>query len=247
MFVKSSDGSILELLQFNEPHRSWFLDNTVCSNGKIYLTSRFDPLYVFVQFLEVHCRTKAQPLDQIMEGSADIFIEALKPQQMKMIADQKGPEDLKAFIYNEEKTLKWLKKKFALIKESLREQKIISAGASSMNFVKSSLDTGTVDEDSLTEAALGVISEYISLDLIDKLDAFYGVSEKSKESISQKRKSETGVKEGDKKRIKIEEQENLLDSPPIANKPPVKASTKTKAFEKAAKGSKSISSFFAKK
>lgn len=247
MFLKSSDGSILELLQFNEPHRSWFLDNTVCSNGKIYLTSRIDPLYVFVQFLEVHCRTKAQPLDQIMEGSADIFIGALKPQQMKMIADQKGPEDLKAFIYNEEKTLKWLKKKFTLIKESLRDQKIISSGASSMNFVKSSLDTETVDEDSLTEAALGILSEYISLDLIDKLDSFYGVSEKSKEPISQKRKSEAG-KEGDKKRIKIEEQENLLDeSPPTANKPPVKASTKTKAFEKAAKGSKSISSFFTKK
>lgn len=248
MFVKSHDGAIYELFQFNESSRSWFLNSTVCSNGKIYLTTQIDPLFIFIQYLQEHCETRAQPLDQIMEGSAGMFIEILKLPQMKMIADQKGPDDLKAFKFNEEKTMKWLKKKFTLIQNSLRDQHIISSGATSMNFVKSSADEEIVDEDAISEAALGIISEYISLDLIDKLDQFYGISEKSKEPIAQKRKSEAAEKEGDRKRIKMEEQENLPDaSPTNALKAPPKITTKTKAFEKAAKGSKSISSFFAKK
>lgn len=248
MFVKSQDNSIYELTQFNEKHRSWFLDDTVCSNGKIYLTTRVDPLFIFLQYLEQHCKTRAQPLDQIMEGAAGIFMDVLKLQQMKMIADQKGSDDLKAFMYNEEKTLKWLKKKFAAIKESLRDQNIISTGATSMNFVKSSADIEAIDEDSLAEAALGIVSEYISLDLIDKLDEFYGISLKSKEPIAQKRKSEVGGKDGDRKRIKMEERENLPDTSPVnVPKAQPKITAKTKAMEKAAKGSKSINSFFTKK
>lgn len=248
MFVKSHDGTaVYELLQFNEKHRSWFLDETVCSNGKIYATSRVDPLFVFIQFLEKHCTTKAQPLDQIMEGPAEIFMNVLKLQQMKMIADQKGPDDLKAFKYNEEKTFKWLKMKFTAIKNSLREQNIISAGAKSMNYVKSSTSNDVIDEDAIAESALGIISEYISLELIEKLDSFYGISEKSMEP-SQKRKSELNGNENDRKRIKIEEQENHPDkSPTNLAKAPPKVTTKAKAMKKAAKGSKSISSFFAKK
>jgi ribonuclease H2 subunit B len=192
---------------------------------------------------------KAQPLDQIMKGAAEMFVGVLKMDQMKMVSDQKGPDDLKAFVYNEEKTLKWLKKKFEAIKKSLADQRIVTSGATSLNYVKSSTESETTDEDAVAEAALGIISEYISLDLIEKLDNFYGISEKSKEPIVNKRKSEANGKEGDKKRIKIEEQENLPEeSPPNAPKPqPPKATTKTKALEKAAKGSKSISSFFTKK
>lgn len=246
MFVKSGDGSICELHKFNEKHRSWFLDDTVCSNGKIYLTTKIDPLFIFLQYLEEHSKTRAQPLEQLLEGSAEIFSSVLKTDQMKLVADQKGSDELKAFMYNEEKTLKWLKKKFKLIEDSLRQQNIISSGASSMNYVKSSTDTEAVDEDALAEAALGIISEYISLDLIEKLDNIYGISQKSKDPIGLKRKSEIGGAEGDRKRVKMEEQENLL-SPTNILKKEAKVTVKSKALEKAAKGSKSISSFFTKK
>lgn len=245
MFIKSSSGSILELIQFNEKYRSWFLDDTVCSNGKIYLSTKIDPLFIFLQYLEEHCKTRAEPIDQLLKGNAEIFSRVLKLEQMKLVADQKGPENLKAFIFNEEKTLKWLKKKFKLVQDSLRHQNIISSGASSMNYVKSSTETEAVDEDALAEAALGIISEYISLDLIEKLDQAFGISGKAKDPISQKRKSEIGSTEGDRKRIKFEELENLVSPPNI--KKEMKVSMKSKALEKAAKGSKSISSFFTKK
>lgn len=247
MFVKAN-GTIFELFQFNEKHRSWFLDETVVSNGKIYLTSKVDPLFIFLQYLEQDCKTKVQPLDQILEGSAVIFGEVLKMKQMKLVADQKGSDDLKAFKFNEEKTLKWLREKFEIIKNSLRDQKIISSGSSSMNFVKSSLEVEAVDEDAIAEAALGIISEYISLDLIEKLDEIYGISAKSKEPANLKRKSDVNGADGERKRIKVEEQENVPEESPTNVKvAQPKVTTKSKALEKAAKGSKSINSFFTKK
>lgn len=245
MFIRSGN-SIYELLQFNEKHRSWFLESTVCSNGKIYMTTKIDPLFIFLQFIEEHCKIKAQPVNQILEGSAGMFIDVLKHQQMKMVADQKGPDDLKAFMFNEEKTMKWLKKKILSVQNSLRKQNIISSGSSSMNFVKSSVDFESVDEDVIAEAALGIISEYISLDLLEKLDEVLGISKKSIDAVKKKRKSEGVALDGDSKKIKIEEQENLIDFA-STNKKEVKVTTKTKALEKAAKGSKAISSFFNKK
>lgn len=243
----ASNNQIFELLQFNEGHRSWFLNEAVASNGKIYLTSKVDPLFIFLQFLERDCTKQAQPLEQIMDGEARMFTEVLKMEQMRLVADQKGPDDLKAFKFNEDKTLSWLKKKFTMIKSSLRQQKVISTGSSSMNFVKSSLEEEDIDEDAIAEAALGIISEYISLELIEKLDNFYGISEKTKEPATQKRKSEAGLNESDKKRIKMEEQENLPEEPAKNVKAVPKVTTKSKALEKAAKGSKAISSFFTKK
>lgn len=244
MLIMKSNGNIYELMQFNEKHRSFFLNDTVCSNGKIYVSTKIDPLFVFLQYIEEHCKTKAQPLSQVMRESAEIFMEVLKIEQMQMVADQKGPDDLRAFMWNEIKTLKWLKKKFELLSSSLKAKNIISAGASSMNFVKSSLEESKVDEGDIDEAALGIISEYISLDMIEKLDKSLGISEKLNNASNLKRKSDN-FHEIDSKRVKMEEQENVSICNTVKNPP--KATTKAKALEKAAKGSKSISSFFAKK
>ncbi|CAO1411204.1 unnamed protein product [Diamesa hyperborea] len=249
IFSNSGEKIIYEVLQFNEKHRSWFLDNTVCSNGKLYLTSRIDPMFIFIQYIEEHSKTRAQPLDQIFAGNETMFLEYFTSSQMKMVADQKGPEDLKAFIYNEQKTLKWLKKKFTLIMKSLTEQNIISTGATSSNYVKSTAPGDAIDEDAVKETALGIIQEYISLDLYEKLDTFYGITAKSEEKNSQKRKSEvTNGKQPDSKKIKMENQENSIDENVIIPvKAPPKQSNKDVKLLKASKGTKSISSFFAKK
>lgn len=62
------------------------------------------------------------------------------------VADQRGPSDLNAFIYNDEKTWEWLKKKFVLLKKSLKERNIVNNDASSSNYVKSISVEETVDE-----------------------------------------------------------------------------------------------------
>lgn len=249
IFSNSGEKIIYEVLQFNEKHRSWFLDNTVCSNGKIYLTTRIDPMFIFIQYIEEHSKTRAQPLDQIFAGNETKFLEYFTNSQMKMVADQKGPEDLRAFIYNEQKTLKWLKKKFTMIMKSLIQQNIISTGATSSNYVKSTTPGDAIDEDAVKETALGIIQEYISLDLYEKLDTLYGITAKSEEKNSQKRKSEvTNGKQPNSKKIKMENQENSIDDNVVVPvKAPPKQSNKDVKLLKASKGTKSISSFFSKK
>ncbi|KAG5682729.1 hypothetical protein PVAND_012062 [Polypedilum vanderplanki] len=247
LFIKSSEG-IYELLQFNEKHRCFFIENTVCSNGKIYVATKFDPLYAFIQLLEVNCKNRAQPIDQLLENKTIIFSDFLKMSQMRLIADQKGSDNLKAFIFNEEKVLKWLKIKFARIQESLKQQKIIFSGSSSLNFVQSTLNNDQIEnDDEIAATALGIISEYISLDLYEKLDAFYGISEKSKEPISQKRKSGVNEKEPDSKKIKTEDDDEITKENKKSQITSKSVSKNVAKLEKAAKGTKSISSFFAKK
>lgn len=248
--LKSNDGSIYEIIQINEKNRCFFIDNTVSSNGKMYMTSKIDPLFIFIQLLEANCKEKAQPLDQLLEGNLIVLQDYLKLNQMKMIANQKGPDDLKAFVFDEEKTLKWLKIKFARIQDSLRKLNIISVGSTSLNFVDSSSKKNDVEnEDEIATNALGIISEYISLNLYEKLDSFYGISEKSKEPIAQqKRKSNTkSNNEPDSKKIKSEPEETLKENYITKPPPSSKIVAKNAKLEKAAKGSKSISSFFTKK
>ena len=222
----------------------------MCSNGKLYLTTRIDPMFIFIQYIEEHSKTRAQPLDQIFAGNETKFLEYFTNSQMKMVADQKGSDDLKAFIYNEHKTLKWLKKKFTMLMKSLIQQNIISTGATSSNYVKSTTPGGdAIDEDAVKETALGIIQEYISLDLYEKLDTFYGITAKSEEKNTQKRKSEvTHGKQPKSKKIKMEDHENNVDDNVVVPvKAPPKPSNKDVKLLKASKGTKSISSFFAKK
>lgn len=243
-----SKEQIYELLQFNEKNRCFFVDNTVVSNGKIYITAKFDPLFAFLQILEEHCKTRAHPLEQLLyDNSADFFIDHLKLSQMKLVAEQKGPEDIKAFIFNEEKVLKWLQIKFKRIADSLRKQNIINAGHSSMNFVESTLDSVS-NEDEIQSTALGIISEYISLDLYEKLDKIYGISEKAKEPIVQQKRKSTADNGPDSKKIKCELEEDVKENNQVKQAQQPKAVAKNAAkLEKAAKGTKSISSFFTKK
>jgi ribonuclease H2 subunit B len=248
LFVVGSDGAINELVQFNERHRSFFVGELLLSNGMVYIATKIDPLFVFIQYLEQSCNDRVEPLEQILEGPAEIFIKFLNDSQMKLVADQKGPDNLKAFKYNEIKTLQWLKKKLNLIQKSLSKQKIFTSGSSSTNFVKSSSDEA-VDESALMEIALEILSEYISPDLKEQLRVSNGISDGTPgETPKNKRKSDVYCTKDNSKRVKVEEQENSPSlSPPKPNNVLQKQTIKAKALEKAAKGTKSINSFFTKK
>lgn len=243
--ILQTKRGIYELIQLNERNRSFFIENTVCSNGKIYMATKFDPLFVFINLIEENC--KPMPLDQLLAGNLILFQEHLKLSQMQMVANQKGPEDLKAFIYDENKTLKWLKIKFARIQHSLRQQKIITSGSTSLNFVQSkALKEEGENEDEIAATALGILSEYISLHLYEQLDNFYGVSEKSKEPIVQQKRKSEGIKEqpGSKK-LKSEAEEVLRENTTV--KSTANTAPKNAKLEKAAKGTKAITSFFTRK
>lgn len=83
--IPEDKSAISEVLQFNEKHRAWFINNTVCSNGKIYVVSKIDPMFIFIQFLEQNCKDKAKPLGQVFLDESEVFLDFFKVDQMKLV------------------------------------------------------------------------------------------------------------------------------------------------------------------
>jgi hypothetical protein len=86
-------------------------------------------------------------MDDVFVGKSSSFLKYFEHAQMKMVADQKGPDDLKAFLFNEEKTLKFLKLKMEILCKTLKEKSLTHCGASSSNFVKSEKFKEDSDDD----------------------------------------------------------------------------------------------------
>lgn len=106
-------------------------------------------------------------------------------------------------------------------------------------------------ENELLSYAFGMVSDYITLDLCEKLSAHLGL-EKVKAAAPGKRKSLIELENNTLKRVKSEEDFSAANietmSPsPLATVPEKKSSAKEKRLAKAASGTKSISSFFSKK
>lgn len=96
--------------------------------------------------------------------------------------------------------------------------------------------------------AFGIVSEYIKSDLSEKLAEHLGL-EKVKQLLSNKRKSTADSEAKSNKRIKTEENDQIIENKPFVSNTPKekKVSAKERQMVKAASGTKSISSFFTKK
>ncbi|KAK9504383.1 hypothetical protein O3M35_010725 [Rhynocoris fuscipes] len=251
------NGKVHEILKFSDEKRSYFIDDNVASDGDLYLSTPVDPLFLILSYL-----IKAKrccPLDQVLidEEYPDIekLLSCININQLYHIADRKGDEELNAFIYNEEKTLIWLRKKLNRIAALLKDKGIhvSSNKAVSANFVKT--ESHEDPQDSYLRYALGLLAEYLLPELVTKLADFIGLPPEEKksslqdenESPNDKRRRNSSVEDDeDNKKIKLEESYESLPSTPTV-KTEKKQSAKEQAMAKAAKGSKSISSFFKKK
>lgn len=107
----------------------------------------------------------------------------------------------------------------------------------------------SVSDGEFLSYAFGIVSDYITFDLCEKLSDHLGL-EKLKAAVAGKRKSLIELEHNTLKRIKSEEDFSMVNLEPVIS--PVaakekKVSTKEKKMAKAATGTKSISSFFTKK
>lgn len=245
-------------MQFCQPHRSWFVNETVCSNGKIYLTTLVDGLFLFLPLLQKNCSKAALLFEQTMMDDefpeTSRLLDIVKPEQIAMIADQKGTDDLMAFKYNEEKTLNWLEKKTRILAKYFKEINLyVGQGAVSATFVKSEkLETNT-DELSAVRYAHGIISDYVSLELSEKLAKQLELPDETTEA-SKKRKSLAELEKPNVKKNKLNAdvkseimEESFDENVPVKKVVEKKVTVKDKALAKAAGGTRSISSFFTKK
>lgn len=108
-------------------------------------------------------------------------------------------------------------------------------------------------ENELLSYAFGIVSDYIPLDLCEKLSTHLGL-EKLKAAAAGKRKSLIELENNTLKRVKSEEDFSAANidtmsppSAPLATVHEKKVSAKEKRLAKAASGTKSISAFFTKK
>ncbi|KAF7269351.1 ribonuclease H2 subunit B [Rhynchophorus ferrugineus] len=248
-----ANNSVQEVLTFSDGKRSWFIDESVKSDGKMQLSTPIDPIFLVLPYLRKYCTTHALPLDQLLRDEefpeTERLLKSSGLSYLGMIADRKGDEELNAYKYNEEKTLNWLKKKTERVAEILKQKNIHinTSVAISANYVKS--NKNDADNESYLRYAHGIVSEYLMDDLSQKLLKFLNLPEESSPQ-NLKRKSTSTPPEAKKSKIDDENKgtsSNVLDlSKPEIKPKPLTMSAKDKARAKAASGSKSISSFFKK-
>ncbi|XP_055614403.1 ribonuclease H2 subunit B [Uranotaenia lowii] len=245
-YLLRDGGKLLyELNCFNEPKRSWFMDESVCSNGKIYIPTRMDPLFLIIPYLEKNCTGKAVPLEHILADNefphSEKLTSTVQEGQLAMVADEKKAGNFRAYKYNEEKVLDWLSRKCHLLEKSLAKTTKYSQ---SHNFVKEEKENDPQDQlqaGEMIHYAHGVLSDYLSLDLSGKLSKTLGIPEE-KTGGNNKRKSTAEIEISQIKKVKKEE---IHETTPI-KAVEKKVSAKSKALAKAATNTKSIASFFKK-
>lgn len=235
---------IYEILQFNEPHRSWLIGESVSSNGKCFLTVPTDPLFFALFYLHKECSDQAIPLTQIQDAEFPLISEVLEDyideNMLLKISDRKGPADYKAYKINNEKTLAWLAIKTKNLSNLLKLKKIhVGDSAISANYKKDETDE-TINEDEYLRYAIGIIDNYLPEKFYEELLNYFNV--KQEEIVQVKRKNVPLTGEPLPKKIKIEEPSVVVVETPKEKK----VSAKMKALTKAASGTKSIASFFKK-
>uniref|UniRef100_A0AAG5DD77 Ribonuclease H2 subunit B n=1 Tax=Anopheles atroparvus TaxID=41427 RepID=A0AAG5DD77_ANOAO len=242
---KPTQSILYEVNCFNEQHRSWFINESVCSNGKIFIPTPIDPLFLALPYLEEHCSERAVPLDQVLVDEqfplTSKLVEVLESSKLSKIADEKRAGEIVAYKYNESKALAWLVAKCQRLSGVVGKQD--GSAARSMNYVKEEKENEKEEDAGVALlTAYGILSDYLSLEISRKLATALGFPED--ENISKKRKSAIDLESAVVKKIKKEDiHETTPIKLPAAEK---KVSAKTKALAKAASGSKSISSFFKK-
>eukprot|EP00918_Siedleckia_nematoides_P047794 GHVU01104693.1.p1 GENE.GHVU01104693.1~~GHVU01104693.1.p1 ORF type:complete len:195 (-),score=28.63 GHVU01104693.1:583-1167(-) len=189
-------------------------------------------------------------LDQIVEDESYpechrlCSCPALK-EHIHQIADCRGDDDLQAYRYSSDKTLKWLKLKVEALAEKLEEKKVhVTSGSFSSSFVRSNTAQSAIKEDFL-RYSMGVIADYLPLSVEQELQEFMGL--KPVEIVHEK----PPIKQPNAKKAKTGDitpsEDYHSDQKPTAGpqKRLSKAQTALGKVDKA--GMKSISSFFAAK
>uniref|UniRef100_A0A182QKW2 Ribonuclease H2 subunit B n=1 Tax=Anopheles farauti TaxID=69004 RepID=A0A182QKW2_9DIPT len=238
----AKSNALYEVNCFNEQHRSWFINESVCSNGKIFLPTPIDPLFLVLPYLIENCGERAVPLEQILVDDkfpkTSCLADVLSASRLRLVADEKCAGTIIAYKFNESKTLQWLVAKCHRLSKVVSSQE--GPAARSLNYVKEEKENEAVENDDTKTSLLtayGIVSDYLSLELGRKLSTALGFPED--ENISKKRKSVVDLESTVVKKIKKEETHNT--TPVKLQAAEKKVSAKTKALAKAASGSKRAS------
>jgi len=246
----SSNNSLNEVMTFDEQHRSWFIGSRVVADGKMYLVTPVNPVFLLLPYMLK--AEKLVPLDQMLEDdefkqTEEILLATCQEARLQLVADSKGSKDLNVWKYSQEKTLTWLEAKVKSLSAVFEKTSVDTTGGAASSIYKSS----SADEHEYLRYALGVVQEYLSESLGQELERRLSIPKLETKSGT-KRLSNVDLEEEENKpsRKKAKTEEGPLEDYSKGTKKTVvkeEASAKEKALAQSAKGSKSITSFFKKK
>ena len=245
----SVEKTLLEIMSFNEEHRSWFIGSKVVGDGRMLLSTPVNPLYLLLPYMRKS--EKLVPLDQMIEDddypeTDSILLGSLDDSKLSIIADRKGTADLNVWKFNAEKTLSWLEKKVRSLASVFEETAVdLSEGAAS-NILKAG---GGGEDHQYLRFGLGVLQEYLSPVLAAQLEERLDLPKEEVKTGSKRLSSAPTDEEENKpsKRVKLEGPTEDYSQGAKKNVVKEENSAKQKALAQSAKGTKSIMSFFGKK
>lgn len=152
------DGRVFELQRLHRRPSSWLVGGAVEHDGSLYVATPVDPLFLALPFL-ARASGGFSPLAQVLAAGGHPQAQALAAcaglaSQLDAVCDKKAGWDDPVYRLCEAKLLVWLRAKTEQVAAALEAQ-----GAGSGH-----------------EAALPVLSEYISEELLARLAASYGVT-----------------------------------------------------------------------
>jgi len=254
--LRPDPSALFEIQKFNGGNRAWLIGNSVEKDGDLYMCSPIEPLFLLLTYFIKSDKyvLLSQIVDDKVCTQSHMLIELLKDDRLLLVADQKSADDLTVWKYNEEKTLAWLKGKVEKICSHIKEAKLqVSGAAVSSHFVQNEKSSDAT-EIQYMQYSCGILSEYLSPELSKRLILHLGLPEHEERSV--KRKTDESNENEDlnnleperkKASVEVEPAEDYFTADTLVKKGAVKPNAKTKALAKSAVGSKSISSFFAKK
>ena len=204
LFLTKDDKSIMEILEFAEPRRSWLIDSEVCSNGHLYMTTPIDVTFLALHQLRKYCMKNALALDSIHDEEdasvARILNKFVNPEALRCIADVKTAGDMTFYKYNHEKAMAWLTLKTKRVAKALQNSGIYCGNSAvSQNFARSekTVDETTQATDYL-RVACDYVGSYIAIDLHDELTKLLDIPSEI-QAITEEKKAANGKrKSGDK-------------------------------------------------
>lgn len=121
--------ALYEVRKYNDKFRSWFLDNSFCKEGHINMTSKVDPLYMFLPIVMKFAKDRFMQLQDICmtynsdEANSGVskLDYALSPSiNWNNICETKEIDNDLYIKFCEKRTLGWLLKKHKATMEALR-------------------------------------------------------------------------------------------------------------------------------
>ncbi|KAH9509023.1 Ribonuclease H2 subunit B [Bulinus truncatus] len=191
MYLFSSDCTcIYELTAFKEKFRSWFIGNSVLSNGQMYITTPLDPLFLILPYL-INCAEKKRfmTLEQIVLDEefpeSHKLLTCCNADQLELVTDWKDiDDDVRVYKYCKEKTLSWLKRKTEAVAEALEMKKIQVNSSKSHSSIFVPSGNMKISKESYLLYAHGIVSDYLTLDMEAELRSFLDLNSISDDTSS---------------------------------------------------------------